>query len=180
MDWMSHFEFDLFSGVFGRNFHRQDQRRISTGSSALNIAPFAGVNTSINCSPVRDSPLEFLPLCSLQSAGCKHPSPSLRHAVTCNVTINRNSISMNDLFLWEVEDARNLILEMQGDPTAFDFAMLMPPEIHDESDCIRYTVAVTFDCHQVQYLGGYGLNWVDHLEIDLCRGVFGCTFKEMR
>lgn len=83
---------------------------------------------------------------------------------------------MNDLFLWEIEDARGLISEMRGDPNAFDFLMQMHPAAHHRDTTVRYTVTVVFDGRPVQYLGGYGLDWVGQLELDICRGVFGREF----
>lgn len=83
---------------------------------------------------------------------------------------------MNDIFLWEIEDARALITDLQGDPHAFDFQMQMQPAAHEDNTSICYTVTVLFGSQRALYYGGYGLDWVGHFEFDLRQGVFGKQF----
>ena len=85
---------------------------------------------------------------------------------------------MNDLFLLEIEDARALIEEMCGDPNAFDFEMQRTPAVHDARPAPGYTVTVGLRGQRVQYQGGYGLEWVNDFELDLCRGLFGRQLKK--
>ena len=85
---------------------------------------------------------------------------------------------MKDRFLLEIEDARALIAQMCGDPNAFDFEMQRTPAVHDEHAAPSYTVTVGLRGQRVQYLSGYGLDWVGQFELDLWRGVFGRPLKK--
>ena len=84
---------------------------------------------------------------------------------------------MNDLFLLEIEDARALIEETCGDSNAFDFEMQKTPSVFDDRAAPRFTVTVSVRGKRVQYQGGYGQDWVNAFELDLCRGLFGPLLK---
>ena len=85
---------------------------------------------------------------------------------------------MNDLFQLEIEDARELVENMRGDPNAFDFQMYKQ---HEFNGCIPsrcYNVMVALHEQRVRYKGGCGLDWVGYFEFDLNRGVFGEKFAK--
>lgn len=81
--------------------------------------------------------------------------------------------AMDQLFQWEVEDARALIENAGGDPDALEVVRLVEPGAFDGSESTRYTVEVRYAYRQVRYLGGAGLYWVEDFELDLARGVYG-------
>ena len=85
---------------------------------------------------------------------------------------------MNELFLLEIEDARALIKDMRGDPTAFDFQMQRPFAVNDGKPARCYNVVVELNGQRVLYQGGSGLDWVGHFEFDLYRGVFELEFNQ--
>ena len=80
---------------------------------------------------------------------------------------------MNDPFQLEVEDARALIREMRRDPDTFSFERQEYPPPVDDFPTHCYAVLVECNGKKRHYQGGYGLDWVHHLEFDLCRSVFG-------
>ena len=84
---------------------------------------------------------------------------------------------MNDLFRLEVEDACALIKNMGADPNAFNFERQGQMVVRDGYPTRCYTVIVDFNGQRLHYQGGYGLDWVGHLEFDLCRGLFGRRFN---
>ena len=75
---------------------------------------------------------------------------------------------MNELFLVELDDALAMIEDHGGDIAAFAFEMYREP-----NDMARYRVTVTSGDARVQYLGGYGLEWLCEFEADIRSGIFG-------